>query len=303
MNTPIVSVVLCTYNDEKYIAEAIDSILSQSFKDFEFIIWNDGSTDQTEAIVKSYKDERIRYFYHENTGLGKALSLACKEARGKYIARMDGDDVSKPNRLQQEVDFLNAHLDYAVVSSAVEFIDDRSNVLGRSFPWTWATNQERQISIVHPAVMFRTELYNKTCGYLPLKSAQDSVLWPRLIKLGKFHNLQKPLLSYRLVGTSLSRGIDAKNPYKSMLDIIRKKIGTDDEVNSQDIVLHNDMYKEAKALVKVKHGENWIYKKSREEKLYKFLCSFVGCSMSEKLVYFIKNCIVFIFYRNRRQRR
>ena len=84
-----VSVVLCTFNDERTIKEAIESILCQSYNNFEFIIWNDGSTDGTEEIIKSYKDNRIRYFFHENTGLGEALRLACAEAKGKYIARMD----------------------------------------------------------------------------------------------------------------------------------------------------------------------------------------------------------------------
>ena len=78
----LVSVVMCAYNAEKYIGETIRSVLNQTYRKFEFIIWNDGSTDSTESIVKSFKDDRIRYFYHANTGLGMALNLACKEVRG-----------------------------------------------------------------------------------------------------------------------------------------------------------------------------------------------------------------------------
>ena len=125
-----VSVVLCTFNDEKTIKEAIESILCQSYNIFEFIIWNDGSTDGTEKIIKSYDDNRIRYYYHENTGLGEALRLACAEAKGKYIARMDGDDICLPSRIQKQVEFLESHPDYVLVSSAVFYIDEIGEQIG-----------------------------------------------------------------------------------------------------------------------------------------------------------------------------
>mgnify|MGYP001537946173 FL=1 len=91
-----ISVVMSCYNSERFLRQSIDSILMQSYREFEFIIWNDGSTDSTEEIIKSYHDERIRYFYAPNQGLGSALAAACKEARGRYIARMDDDDIAMP---------------------------------------------------------------------------------------------------------------------------------------------------------------------------------------------------------------
>ena len=87
-NKPLVSVVLCTYNDELYISQTIESVLCQTYTNFEFIIWDDGSTDGTASIIKSYKDQRIKYFYHINTGIGEAAGLACQQAQGKYIARL-----------------------------------------------------------------------------------------------------------------------------------------------------------------------------------------------------------------------
>ena len=119
---PLLSVVLCTYNDERYIAKTINSVLSQSLSDFEFIIWNDGSTDRTEEIIKSFADKRIKYYFHSNTGLGTALALACKEARGKYIARIDGDDLCLPYRFEKEIGFLDSHPDYVLVSSSVLYM-------------------------------------------------------------------------------------------------------------------------------------------------------------------------------------
>ena len=103
---PLVSVVLCTYNTEKYIAEAIESILAQTYTNFEFIVWDDGSTDNTRRVVESFNDNLIHYYYHENTGLGMALKLACEKAHGKYIARMDSDDISLPARLEKEVNYM-----------------------------------------------------------------------------------------------------------------------------------------------------------------------------------------------------
>ena len=111
-----ISVVMSCYNSERFLRQSIDSILMQSYREFEFIIWNDGSTDSTEEIIKSYHDERIRYFYAPNQGLGSALAAACKEARGRYIARMDDDDIAMPNRLDKELAFLELHPDYILAS-------------------------------------------------------------------------------------------------------------------------------------------------------------------------------------------
>ena len=119
-----ISVVMSCYNSERFLRQSIDSILMQSYREFEFIIWNDGSTDSTEEIIKSYHDERIRYFYAPNQGLGSALAAACKEARGRYIARMDDDDIAMPNRLDKELAFLELHPDYILVSCLCEFITE-----------------------------------------------------------------------------------------------------------------------------------------------------------------------------------
>ena len=114
---PVISVILPVYNAERFLREAIDSVLKQTFVDFEFIILNDGSTDKTEDIILSYKDPRIRYVKNEkNLKLIKTLNKGVDMARGKYIARMDADDISLPERFEKEVAYLEAHPDVAVVS-------------------------------------------------------------------------------------------------------------------------------------------------------------------------------------------
>jgi glycosyltransferase involved in cell wall biosynthesis len=250
-NAPKVSVVMSCYNAEKYLRPAIDSILNQTFCDFEFIIWNDGSTDSTEEIIKSYSDSRIRYFYHENTGLGRALNLACKEALGEYIARMDADDIALPNRFEKEVEFLDKNKDYILVSSAVNYINEEGEYLGRSFPYTWDCIIKGAIYsssfIVHPAVMFRRISYLASDGYMNVFGGEDIVLWGRMQKYGKYANLSIPLLNYRLLSDSLSHCV-TDNFYTKILREFRRKMAAEEKVNENDLLLHNQIFVYAKRL-------------------------------------------------------
>ena len=107
MSKPLVSVLMAVYNGEKYLLEAIESILNQTYTNFEFLIINDGSTDSTEEIILSYSDQRIRYIKNEqNLKLIASLNKGLDLAKGKYIARMDADDISLPDRLEKQVNFL-----------------------------------------------------------------------------------------------------------------------------------------------------------------------------------------------------
>ena len=125
MKNPKVAVLMSVYNGEKYLREAINSILSQTFNDFEFLIINDGSTDGTADILKSYTDSRIKIINNEkNIGLTKSLNKGLKIAKGEYIARQDADDISMPERLKEEVAFLEIHKDYAVVGTFVKILNE-----------------------------------------------------------------------------------------------------------------------------------------------------------------------------------
>ena len=131
MSKPLVSVVMSVYNGERYLREAIGSILNQTFRDFEFLMINDGSSDRTAEILKDYNINRIKIIKNErNIGLTKSLNKGLRIARGEYIARQDADDVSAPDRLEKEVNFLETHRDYAVVGTFVKILNEDSEVIG-----------------------------------------------------------------------------------------------------------------------------------------------------------------------------
>ena len=289
---PKVSVVMSCYNAEKYLRPAIDSILNQTFGDFEFIIWNDGSTDSTEEIIKSYVDPRIRYFYHENTGLGRALNLACKEAVGEYIARMDADDIALPSRFEKEVDFLDKNQNYVLVSSAVNYIDEGGNYLGRSFPYTWDRIIKRVVFrtslIVHPAVMYRRNSYCMSIGYMDILGGEDRVLWGHMASLGKYKNLSMPLLNYRVLPNSLSH-INSRTPYSFILYGLREKIARDNIVDEYDIQLHNQVYLYAKSSKKTVKNKVDIGDVNQLSIIYDKLSAFIKPIFFEKIIIFFKN--------------
>lgn len=296
-NIPLISVIMCTYNTEEYIAEAIESVLAQSYTDFEFIIWDDGSTDGTRCVVDSFKDERIRYFYHENTGLGMALKLACAEARGKYIARMDSDDICLPERFAKEVAFLESHEDHVLVSSAIYNIDDESNVTGRVFVCT----DDRVLKgilfkpdnmIVHPMVMMRRDAYEKAGGYLPIRKSQDLLFWSRMAKWGKFSNITSPLGKYRILPSSLDHTI---NPYSPVVKSLLLKMIMDQEVLDSDIELYNNLYLYSKQFKQQVKTKKYNAEKSPDERLFDILRILIGEHRSEKCISKIKN----LYYRKK----
>jgi glycosyltransferase involved in cell wall biosynthesis len=127
--SPYVTVLMPVYNTEMYLKEAIDSILNQTFRDFEFIVINDGSTDSTSDIIESYSDPRIIYLQNEkNLGVATSLNKGLSIAKGTYIARMDGDDVSRCDRLEKQVAFMDANPEIGVCGTWLETIGDRNEV-------------------------------------------------------------------------------------------------------------------------------------------------------------------------------
>ena len=286
--TPTVSVIMCTYNAERYISEAIESILAQTYTDFEFIIWDDGSTDNTKTIVESFNDERIRYFYHENTGLGMALKLACAQAKGKYIARMDSDDICFPQRFEKQVGFLNTHEQHVLVSSSVYYIDQEGDILGRTF----ACSDDKVLKnilttattmIVHPMTMMRKQAYIKAGGYQPVKKNEDLILWSRLARYGKFHNISEPLGKYRLLPTSLDH---AHNPYENIIKAFCVKIIKDQNIQLEDIEQFNNLYQYSKKDIQKSQLQ---YKKTKQEIIYNLLAKIIKKEYAEKLIINTKN--------------
>ncbi len=201
-----ISVVMSVYNAEKYLGAAIDSILAQSYEDFEFVLINDKSDDASGEIMKRYQqqDERIVILENEeNIGLTKSLNRGIAVARGEYIARMDADDISTPDRFEKQAHFLDEHPDYSFVSCIAQYIDeDGQPEQMRLFP---ETNEEiyammpKVDAVMHPGVMFRKQDIEKIGNYCEdFRVVQDYDLWFRGMAAGyKFYNIQEPLVLFR----------------------------------------------------------------------------------------------------------
>lgn len=210
---PKVSVLMAVYNAERYLAAALESILGQTFTDFEFIVVDDGSNDESARILAKYgaADRRLRIIPNEaNSGLAYSLNKGIDFARGAYIARMDADDISLPTRLAAQVAFLDAHPDCCLCGGALmTFSTEGAGVL-----WQPPLAHDDILSsmifesvIYHPTVMMRGETLNRYgLRYAEnFRVAQDYELWIRLAEVGKLANLPEVLLHYRLhVGSASS---------------------------------------------------------------------------------------------------
>lgn len=209
---PQVSVILPVYNAQSYLRESIDSILAQSFEDFELIIVNDGSTDDSLGIISSYADKRIILINQENAGLPISLNRAIRVAKGQYLARQDADDVSSPNRLEEQVAYLDAHPQCALLGTWADIlVENTPTDRGLNHPHL---NGDIQIKLlffncfVHSSVMIRKIALEKSGLYPedPEKfPPEDYDLWLRIAKYFELANLPKPLLQYRELPSSISR--------------------------------------------------------------------------------------------------
>jgi hypothetical protein len=208
---PRISVVMPVRNGGRYLEPAIDSILGQTFGDFEFVIVNDGSTDATPEVLRRYQaaDPRVRVFHQEKAGLVASLNRGCGHARAAYIARMDADDVAFPERFARQVEFLEVHPAVAVVGSAVVRIDGTGREIKRNIcPTTHAAIVEalrEYTCFTHPSVMLRAEALAAVGGYRPAYGpAEDYDLWLRLSERYELANLPDPLLYYRVFPGQIS---------------------------------------------------------------------------------------------------
>lgn len=215
---PNISVVMSVYNGEEYLPESIQSILNQTYINFEFIIIDDASTDNSWEILKSFseKDNRLRLFRNEKNigieGFIKNLNFGCKKAQSKYIARIDQDDISRKDRLQLQFDFLESNPDIFIAGSAMRKIDVTGNIIGKmNAPLNDKTIRElmpKKISLYHPVIMFRKEYY-ETFYRDKIRYCEDYDFYLRIMTDSfKMANLEDYLLDYRILHNSMSRKQD-----------------------------------------------------------------------------------------------
>jgi glycosyltransferase involved in cell wall biosynthesis len=200
--SPQVTVIMPAYNAEKYIGEAIKSILNQTFQDFEFIIFNDGSTDNTEDIIFSYTDLRVIYVKNEeNLKLPKTLNKGIALARGQYIARMDSDDVALVHRLETQITFMENNPHISLCGTWVETFGQREEILGHPLmPKHIKAQMLLECCIFHPTILFRKKDFvdNNFWYDTNYLYAEDYELWSRAVHKLQFANLDTVLLKYRL---------------------------------------------------------------------------------------------------------
>lgn len=206
--TPKVTVLMPVYNGERFLSEAIDSILTQTFTDFEFLIIDDGSTDRSAALIESYSDPRIRLVRNSsNLGLIETLNKGFSLARGLYIARMDCDDVSFNDRLEKQISFMDGHPNVAVCGTWIKCIGrDEGYVF--SYP---TSPEEIKVTLLfknvvaHPSVVVRRGFFHQfNLKYENYFCAEDYHLWLQVSKHGDIANLPEVLLSYRVFDQSFS---------------------------------------------------------------------------------------------------
>jgi glycosyltransferase involved in cell wall biosynthesis len=204
-NQPLVSVVMVVRNADRYLVEAIESILCQTFTDFEFVILDFGSTDRSKAIVSSYaaRDNRIKLHETPDCGLGEARNAACSLAKGKYIAIQDADDISLPDRLLRQVEFMEKHSEIGLLGGAAEWIDGQGRHLWTlQFP-TEDSEIRSALRIRCPfsqtAVLLRREAFIAVGGYRALFApSEDYDLWLRISERFLCANLKQPVVKYRI---------------------------------------------------------------------------------------------------------
>lgn len=250
---PLISVIMGAYNSADYIGEAIESILNQSEKDFEFLIIEDCSTDSTLSIVSEYaqRDNRIRIIQNQkNKGLGYSLHLGVNEAKGEYIARMDADDISRQNRFKKQIAFLKKHTDVVCVGTSAQKIGNLDRL--SRFKSTIHTQTTNDLILawlligtpmIHSSVMFNaTLLKSNGLNYNPeYRRAQDYELWSRLVFAGKMANIDEPLQCYRYHASMASniaadeQRVRSRQMHKTVLS---KLLGRDPSDSELDV--HGD---------------------------------------------------------------
>ncbi|MDA7926715.1 glycosyltransferase [Verrucomicrobiales bacterium] len=199
----LLSVILPAYNAERHLAEAVRSVLAQSFSDFELIVINDGSSDRTADIIREIDDSRIRLIQHDqNSGLIAVLNEGISLAKGRFIARMDADDICEISRFEEQLAYFEANPNVGVLGTAIKIIDDEGRggkvfempLLPEEIEWALPLF----CPVAHPSVMMRADIIREAGGYSSsAELAEDYELWGRMAKETAIANLSSPLLKLR----------------------------------------------------------------------------------------------------------
>lgn len=280
MRAPMISVLMPVYNAEQFLREAIDSILCQTYTDFEFLIFNDGSTDKSSEIIKSYDDKRIICFdYVINSGYLNHLNEGIKIAKGKYIARMDADDISMPDRFEKQITFLESHSDIALLGSSAIIIDESgqekkvTNVIESSH--LIFTQLFFESPFFHTSVMGRTPVFREFKYNDNYYVAEDYYLWSQIAMKYKLANLNEPLIKYRHHAESISsrKAQQQQDCVKKIYAFHLANLGVENITGEQlqchyNIMVHNPTYYSDPGALDALKWLKYLYKKNVDLKIY-----------------------------------
>ena len=223
-NSPVITVLMSVYNAQNDLKESVESILKQSFKDFKFIIINDGSGDGSLAVLEGYarNDPHIRIISHENKGLTKSLNVGIQEARGRYIARQDADDVSYPDRFEKQLALFNSNDSLVLVGGNCDDVyeDGSTGIWGYSTPEELHKIVFFKTPFAHSTVMMRTDVCRALGGYDErYKTSQDMEFWMRFAEKGTLAMVETPILLRRIVRGSIS----TRRRWRQFYDALRAR--------------------------------------------------------------------------------
>lgn len=246
MISPKITVFMAAYNVSGYIAESISSILNQTFKDFEFIIIDDGSTDDTALIVKKFNDSRISFIQNDgNKGIPFTRNRLLELAKGEYIAILDSDDIAYPERLQLQLDFFSSHPEAALCGGHGKIIDENGIETGTEI--IVATDDSINMRMlfgnpfINSSTMFKTEIFRALSGYKNFALAEDFDLFIRISEKHKVRNIDVFLVKYRVHGENITikRSEEQEKHELEILKNIQENLGISHTENS--LSLHKEL--------------------------------------------------------------
>ena len=324
MKNNFVSVILPVYNASQFLEKAIDSILSQTYLNFELIIINDGSTDNSENLILNYGDPRIKYHFQDNAGvastLNKGISLAC----GDYIWRHDADDISLPNKLEKQVNFLIENPEYSLCATQVAFMTENGKVakdfkmpgdsyfLNERYVKVERSHFNPYCPITHGTVLVKTELLKEIGGYRKeFITSEDIDAWLRFLEIGSAAVIHEVLSFHRLSSNSATQIHGWKNQYyreKALEFFDKRSLGEKDDLElgrTLQVPESNPFYLK----IKIKSGKNFrndlihflvpLYKNANDKRLYwSSIVLFIkegfriGNTYKQLLIHFLGNKVV-----------
>lgn len=306
VNQPLISVIMPVYNAAPFVKQAIESVLAQSYNNFELLILNDGSTDDSEQVILSFFDKRIRYTLHKrNVGLIACLNEGVRISNGTYIARMDADDISLLRRFEKQIAFLKENPQIGICGTQIDTIREKRimpfNRLPTSNNAIRASFLFRNV-LMHPSVIFRKSIFQ---GEAPFNNdfylAEDYECWSRMAARTEFANLSETLLHYRIHSNQVS--IDKSEEQQKISAKIRNAMLlnwnsiTESELNFHQLICLNKI-KSKTDLVKVEQwfhkllqlnaGKEWTDEGSLKAELnlqWKKVCTYCGIGISTIFMY------------------